>query len=146
MQEFQEALHHCGLTDLPTVGSKFTWANNRHRQNFTKEKLDRAMANQALLNFPIDICCAILPVIKSDQAPLLTKVKSKNVFRAKRPYIFQYEMFWEVRDECYNIIREVQNRDQNLIQIKLLNCKVELIKWRKAVKREVDAGKEDLAL
>lgn len=55
-------------------------------------------------------------------------------------------MAWKVQDECSIIIREVWSRKQNWIQIKLLNCKAKLLQWIKAVKREVDVGKQDLAL
>lgn len=45
MQDFQEALNQCDLYELPTIGSSFTRANNRYSHNFTKEKLDLALAN-----------------------------------------------------------------------------------------------------
>lgn len=68
------------------------------------------MANKELLNLSIDICCNVLPAIKSNHSLLLTKVNSRNEFIAKRPFIFRYEMACEVRDECSNINSKVWPR------------------------------------
>jgi hypothetical protein len=46
MQKFCIALEDCDLHDLSIVGDPFTWRNNHHPPNsFTKERLERAIAN-----------------------------------------------------------------------------------------------------
>lgn len=45
MQKFRHALEVNGLYDLGWRGQKFTWANWHEDENFTKERLDRVIAN-----------------------------------------------------------------------------------------------------
>jgi hypothetical protein len=54
MDHFKEALEYCELGDLGFVGDAFTWRNNSHvAGKFIRERLDRAVANQAWRNrFP----------------------------------------------------------------------------------------------
>ena len=48
MQKFRMALEDCDLHDLGFVGDPFTWRNNHcSASSFTKERLDRAIANSA---------------------------------------------------------------------------------------------------
>jgi hypothetical protein len=47
MMQFQLTLEECELSDLGYRGSKFTWTNRRHDGDFIKERLDRAVANEA---------------------------------------------------------------------------------------------------
>ncbi|KAG6652330.1 hypothetical protein CIPAW_06G177100 [Carya illinoinensis] len=49
MERFRDALECCSLNLVMTLGSKYTWANNRSGQNFTREQLDKALANPAWL-------------------------------------------------------------------------------------------------
>lgn len=37
----------CGLTDVTSLGMKFSWSNNGMGEDATYEKLDRAMCNMA---------------------------------------------------------------------------------------------------
>jgi hypothetical protein len=46
MDGFRAAIEECSLCDLGYSGSKFTWTNGRDRADFTKERLDCALANQ----------------------------------------------------------------------------------------------------
>lgn len=46
MASFQKAITHSGLSDIPSSGQRFTWSNNHKGVAFTKERIDRAMANQ----------------------------------------------------------------------------------------------------
>lgn len=46
MQNFRDALDRCNLTDLRHVGDYFLWSNKYEDNTFTKERPDRAFANQ----------------------------------------------------------------------------------------------------
>jgi hypothetical protein len=46
MESFREALEECGLCDLGYTGPRFTWCSKRTDRHFTKEWLDRVVANQ----------------------------------------------------------------------------------------------------
>lgn len=45
--QMRECMNHCQLIDLGTSGLKFTWWKKIDRLNFTRERLDRAVANEA---------------------------------------------------------------------------------------------------
>jgi hypothetical protein len=46
MHKFRLALEDCDLHDLGFVGDPYTWRNNHHvAASYTKERLDRAVAN-----------------------------------------------------------------------------------------------------
>ena len=48
MDRFREVLEECSLTDLGFVGDPFTWRNDSHMsENYIKERLDRAVADEA---------------------------------------------------------------------------------------------------
>ncbi|XP_042988748.1 uncharacterized protein LOC122316282 [Carya illinoinensis] len=55
METFRSALDWCSLNQVMTFGPKYTWTNNRRGQNFTKELLDRALANPIWLTSPTEI-------------------------------------------------------------------------------------------
>lgn len=82
-------------------------SNKRHEAGFTKEKLDRVMANrEGLLVLP-DSTCNVLPAVKSDHSPLLINLAhSTHQFTRKHP-IFRYEAAWELKDECIRVIKKV---------------------------------------
>lgn len=46
MEEFKNALEDSHLSDLDFQGPKFTWNNGRINHGFTKERLDRVVANK----------------------------------------------------------------------------------------------------
>lgn len=46
MEDFKGALEDCRLSDLGAPRPKFTWHNGRQGSDFTKERLDRVVANQ----------------------------------------------------------------------------------------------------
>lgn len=57
MVNFREAIENCGLSEIPTYGSKFTWSNKRRGAHFTKEKWDRVMANrEAVATLASSVC------------------------------------------------------------------------------------------
>lgn len=45
MTNFKEALDLCSLSNMPYQGDKFTLANNRQGNSFTKENLDKVLSN-----------------------------------------------------------------------------------------------------
>lgn len=45
MRDFQLALDECDLANLGYRGPKYTWSNFREGDEFTKERLDKGVAN-----------------------------------------------------------------------------------------------------
>jgi hypothetical protein len=58
MDGFRSVLDDCLLADLGFQGAPFTWSNHKYDGMFTKERLDRALANQEW--------CSIFPAFKVD--------------------------------------------------------------------------------
>jgi hypothetical protein len=48
MEEFRTTLEECQLCELGFEGPKYMWTNDREDGNFTKERLDRAVAIKEL--------------------------------------------------------------------------------------------------
>lgn len=47
-----EKISRCiDLHEIPGYGPRFTWSNKRHGEDFTKEKLDRVLANARGMEF-----------------------------------------------------------------------------------------------
>lgn len=109
------------LSTTITLGSNFTWANNRSGHNFTKERLDRAMVNQGKLYLHVDLSYNVLPAIKLDHSPILINFSSRTISKQRRPYMFRYEAAWEVREECTKIVKDAWSRGFNAIQEKIKN-------------------------
>lgn len=77
MQSFREALEECWSCDLGYTGRRFTWSNIRNDKTFTKEWLDRAVAN-------IEWCCRFQEVTlvnlatrTSDHSPVLVSFRNQ---------------------------------------------------------------------
>jgi endonuclease/exonuclease/phosphatase family metal-dependent hydrolase len=45
MVVFRDTLFSCQLNDLGFIGPKYTWTNGRDNEEFTVERLDRALGN-----------------------------------------------------------------------------------------------------
>lgn len=56
-EDFKGALEDCRLSDLGVSGPKFMWHNGGHGSDFTKERLDRVVANQQ--------CCKFFPYVEA---------------------------------------------------------------------------------
>lgn len=90
MAYFQEAIIHSGLSDIPSSGQRFTWSNNRRGATFTKERINKAIANLVGMNLFPGSTRLVLSPIKSDHPPLIICLEKYQVPTSKRPYIFGY--------------------------------------------------------
>lgn len=88
MANFKEALSYCELSDIPNEGQKFTWSNNKQGAEFTKEKLDRVVANPSAMNIFPGSFYIVLPQIKSDHSPIIINLSKNEASTRQRKYIF----------------------------------------------------------
>ncbi|XP_010666689.2 uncharacterized protein LOC104883828 [Beta vulgaris subsp. vulgaris] len=87
------------LLDIPFMGPRYTWSNNRDDNDLIKERLDRAYASSDwMLDYP-DAILQNLPITISDHAPIVLHRSSPRRI-TKRPYqIESWSLgFQEVRD------------------------------------------------
>lgn len=135
MVGFRTALEDCQLGDLGFMGSKFTWGNRRSDATFTKERLDRAVAN-------IDWCHRY-PVVKvtvlagrtSDHSPLYMEYSEQPQERHSYKRSFKFEDSWHTDLECKEVIKLAWESDilggasMDDVQRRLTACQLELSRW-----------------
>jgi hypothetical protein len=135
---FREALEVCRLGDLGFFGSPFTWSNRRSDDTFTKERLDRAVANPEWCSlFPI-FSVEVLAARTSDHSPILVSSSSnprRGQSRGSAGSGFKLEASWLNDVECGDIIRSAwfscPSFDSPVegIQHRLAVCRRALLDW-----------------
>jgi hypothetical protein len=109
MEKFRQALEDCQLHDLGFVGDAFTWRNHhRDAASYTKERLDRAVANNAW-----HVCFPLARVIHgeqrhSDHRPIIVDVGDRglNEWRKPREIMRKFEAKWLEEEECNARVQE----------------------------------------
>ncbi|XP_042980139.1 uncharacterized protein LOC122310310 [Carya illinoinensis] len=135
MREFRHALEENCLFDLRWKGCKFTWSNRHEDQTFTKERLDRAVANCWWKDLFKNREVEVLTVRQSDHKALLMSMDKDEGMNKKRRRIFRFEAKWTLEEDGGAIIEDVWKRRvslQNLmgqVQQKLSRCQRELLHW-----------------
>lgn len=125
-ERFRDFLNKSELIDLELHGSKFTWINNPRDGFFSRERVDRALANWSWRQiFPHAMVLA-LPIVNSDHAPLVLKPKP-NLQSGRS---FKYDAFWEDHEDCRRRVQEGWSSNHfdvwNRWSEKANNCKTEL--------------------
>lgn len=130
---FIELLHSLDLHDLGFTGYPFTWNNRRNDNDFTEQRLDRALANNELLNiFPNSNLTHLDPLI-SDQVPICLSTYV-NWHDGAKP--FKYFGPWMNPPQCKTIIDNAWTTNTNgsaayCYTRKLKSVKHSLNRWNK---------------
>ncbi|XP_042983221.1 uncharacterized protein LOC122312630 [Carya illinoinensis] len=140
IEDFRRAVKFCGLQELYSLGQCFTWSNNRRGREFTKERIDRAMVNKEWNELFSFGTCTVLAAVRSDHSPLwISKQKEGNAKR-KRKVCFRYEVAWDLKEECKEIVEKVWKADRmsggggNSVRLKLEQCQRGLEQWNQKEK------------
>ncbi|XP_039682998.1 uncharacterized protein [Medicago truncatula] len=128
-------LHH-----LPTLGSFFTWSNGRFGMENVALRLDRAVCNEAWVNFWHQSTCFALVRHQSDHHPLLLSLVFSSVQHANP---FKFFKGWTSHVDCRNLVtevwsKEVRGRGMLRLQAKLRNVKNSFKAWNRNVFGDVD--------
>jgi hypothetical protein len=138
MTGFREALEACRLGDLGFSGSPFTWSNRRSDGTFTKERLDRAVANQEWCSLFPSSAVDILAARTSDHCPVLVSFSAhprRSQNRGPTGSGFKLEASWLNDSESGEIIRSAWHSSPSLdppsvgIQQRLEACRRALLDW-----------------
>ncbi|XVE95435.1 hypothetical protein REPUB_Repub02eG0096900 [Reevesia pubescens] len=100
-----ECLNYCELFDLQASGPQLTWCNKRDGLNYTRVKLDRALANSKWCDLFNSISVMNLPRTYSDHHPVCVKVNCQTDLR-NRSLSFRFERAWMLHDK---FMEEINN-------------------------------------
>ncbi|XP_035545957.1 uncharacterized protein LOC118348440 [Juglans regia] len=143
MADFRKALDDNRLFDLGWKGNKYTWSNKHMDSTFTKERLDRAVANQKWSELFCDRVVETLNVVQSDHMALMLDLRQQFLVNRKRRRVFRFEAKWIRDEEGVGVVDRAWRRadaDPNPIrniQRKLIGCKGVLIRWGNSKDKEV---------
>ncbi|KAF5458927.1 hypothetical protein F2P56_022920 [Juglans regia] len=79
IDDFRNVLQDCQLWDLGFTQGKYTWSNFRQDHNFTKERLDRAIANSEWCAMFGGGEVQVLASSTSDHCPILMNVGNRMI-------------------------------------------------------------------
>lgn len=137
MEAFQNTFEFCELFELDYRGPRFTWTNGREGLDFTKEKLDRVVANR-------EWCCLYPRVDVLKEVQLHFDHSSMSIFLMgllhgrRQSRGFRYEAGWNEEKECQDVIKKVwwaketKNGYWQSITRKLERSKQHVLHWKKA--------------
>ena len=129
------------LNHLPSSGSFFTWTNSRFGNDNVALRLDRAVCNEAWINFWRYSSCTALVRHQSDHNPLLLSLIFSTVKHATPSKFFKV---WTSHDDCRQLVLDnwakcVWGQGMSRLQAKLRNLKNAFKVWNRNVFGDVDA-------
>ncbi|KAG7943393.1 hypothetical protein I3843_15G036000 [Carya illinoinensis] len=142
MELFREVVEHGQLFDLGWNGQKFTWSNRHEDSTYTKERLDRALADRKWKAEFSEHKVEVLPAICSDHSPILLHCISGRGREKQFLYNFKYEVNWSREEGCKELIADVWantcgvGNNSQKVQKKLEACSQRLKQWSKNLIRD----------
>lgn len=97
---FRQVLERGNLFDLGWKGEKLTWSNRHGDATYTKERLDRVLANQVWLDNYIHYEVESLAAICYDHRPLLLDCAANRAIQMRGSSSFKYEASWSKEEGC----------------------------------------------
>lgn len=133
MKEFCDAIDDCQLSDCGYLGDKFTW----HSGNI-RERLDRALANDAWNNLFKNTVVQHLNYYKSDHRPILMSIEEEQVQERSGPSLLRFEARWLKEKDFAEIVQSAWEHSGLTVQSGSLAARLAIVhenlhKWDKAV-------------
>ena len=128
-------LESCKLVDLGFIGYPYTWNNKRLGAANTRQRLDRAVANDGWREKYQASTVTHLFSHASDHRPLVLQTKSDWRVHNKGPQAFKFEESWLMWDDSEKMVLESWNKDESAqsgmhnIKERIRNCGSELLAW-----------------
>ncbi|XP_042942831.1 uncharacterized protein LOC122277013 [Carya illinoinensis] len=142
MAQFREVLENNSLSDLGCCSGFFTWSNRHSDTTFTKERLDRYVANTQWRELFKGVRVEGLTGRCSDHLPILLTMMGKEEKQCKRKFPFRFEVGWIKEDKCEQLVRQGWNRKGFMgdpirrVSAMLEACKGGLVGWFKNKDRD----------
>ncbi|PNX86889.1 hypothetical protein L195_g042972, partial [Trifolium pratense] len=128
---FSRNVDNCGLIDLGSFGTKFTWQGNCRGGRIVHRRLDRSFCNHEWrLKFP-EATVEHLVRKHSDHNPILLRCHNAMVCQESRP--FRFQAAWFTHSDYPILVRNTWARDRNNIVDCLQNVAQESTIFNKEV-------------
>ncbi|XP_039686942.1 uncharacterized protein [Medicago truncatula] len=99
------------LNHLPTLGSFFTWSNGRFGMENVALRLDRAVCNEAWVNFWRQSTCSALVRHQSNHNPILLSLIFSSAQHASP---FKFFKVWTSHVDCRKLVTGVWSKEVNV--------------------------------
>jgi hypothetical protein len=114
----------------------YTWTNGRHDENFTKERLDRAVANREWIVLFRGVTIYVLAARALNHKPLLLQMTHHDS-EVEPGYVrsFKFEAKWQQEEDYGHVMKEAWQEGSNgtaglqLVQNNLATCQRALARW-----------------
>lgn len=136
-------------------GHKYTWFTNRQANEFTKERLDRVMANLHFNSLFQDIQVHTIAACTSNHNSPFVNIKTNSSEERGKERVFRHEYSWRKKSDCQDLISAEWTQDISngstieSMTTNLQKCKNKLINWirsqQQATRGVMEAKKEKLS-
>ncbi|KAG6676484.1 hypothetical protein I3842_15G153700 [Carya illinoinensis] len=140
IEEFRKVVEICDLRDIHHQGHHFTWSNNRRGKDFTKERIDRALANKEWHELFSSATCTALAAIQSDHSPLSITLKNSVKVNRQEARCFRYEVAWDLKEDCKKVVEyswkgtSLGLEGAKIVRQRLSDCQRSLSQWNQIEK------------
>ncbi|XP_077242405.1 uncharacterized protein LOC143882910 [Tasmannia lanceolata] len=139
MEEFNECISNCALSDLRSNGNNWTW-HNRSQFNRKIAKLDRSLVNDLWLQHFHHSYAEFLPPGISDHCPISIAM---NMHQSLGPKPFKFMIMWREDKSVYPVVErawsiKVHGTPMYQLCQKLKEVKTHLKVWNKDVFGRID--------
>lgn len=136
MHKFKQAMEIYSLHDLGHNGYFFTWSNRHETNTYTKERLNKAVANLNWSHVYNALRVKILVSQCFDHKPLLALCFSQAYGKDKRVRILRFETSWNLNEECSTWVEQSWNR-RSIITTPWVKCITFLLTVRRDLRNRV---------
>jgi hypothetical protein len=133
LRDFNDCIDKCGLSDIRSTGSIWSWNNSSEGSCRITGRLDRILGNSIWVDLIPNSYYAYLIAATSDHSPMLLHLTTTL---ASFPKPFRYFNYWSDCCGYYDICKEawdIETEGNPLYQVirKLKNTKFKLREWSK---------------
>ncbi|KAA3485063.1 reverse transcriptase [Gossypium australe] len=132
MREFNEFVEELSLVNIKTSTGWFTWSNNREGSRLVKERLDRFLVSEDVVEKMLFMETKVVRQSKSDHDAILMNTEG-NKPRERGTYqkqCFRYDMCWAKEKEVIDIINRIWSKTDRSFIDKAAEIKDKLGPWQ----------------